>query len=296
MIWYIVWQFYLENYSNGLSGENNMELVSIIIRTCGRPHILKGALESVRNQTYKNIEVVVAEDGENTAKKMLEAEFADLNIKYANTGERKGRTVVGNLALSMATGQYFNFLDDDDLLLSKHIETLLNAIQQSEKMAAYSIAYESIVRYDSKAMCYREYKKWIRYRQPFNRTLLTFNNYIPIQSIMFSRELYDELGGFDETMDVLEDWELWVKYSTKTDFEFVDKITSLYRVPKKKNKRNTDFHLAYLAEIEKFKKYHVSMNYYDVNREVEYMLNYLKTPRWKRNLKKLRDKMLFHKR
>ena len=270
-----------------------MELVSIIIRTCGRPHILKGALESVRNQTYKNIEVVVAEDGENTAKKMLEEDFSDLNIKYANTGKKKGRTIVGNLALSMATGCYFNFLDDDDLLFPEHVETLLHAIRQSENMAAYSIAYESVVKYDSKTHCYKEYKKWVRYHQPFNRTLLTFNNYIPIQSIMFSRELYDQLGGFDESMDVLEDWELWVRYSTKSDFQFADKVTSLYRVPKKKVRRDADFHVAYLAVIDKFKKYEVCMNYYDVNRDVEYMLNYLKTPKWKRGLKQIRDNILY---
>lgn len=270
-----------------------MELVSIIIRTCGRPHILKGALESVRNQTYKNIEIVVAEDGENTAQKMLEENYGDLNVRYTYTGGKKGRTVVGNLALSMATGEYLNFLDDDDLLFPEHVETLVKAIRSSEKMAAYSIAYESIVEYDTKRECYKEHKRWIRYCQPFNRTLLTFNNYIPIQSIMFSRKLYKELGGFDETMDMLEDWELWVRYSTKTDFKFVDKITSLYRVPKRKNKRDAGFHAAYLAEIEKFKKYDVCMNYYDVNRDVEYMLNYLKTPKWKRFLKQVRDKIFY---
>ena len=106
--------------------------------------------------------------------------------------------------------------------------------------------------------------------------------------------LYEQLGGFDETMDVLEDWELWVRYSTKTDFSFVNQVTSLYRVPKKKNKRNAGFYNAYLIEIEKFKKYNFSMNYYDVNRDVEYMLNYLKTPKWKRVLKKIRDQILYN--
>lgn len=270
-----------------------MELVSIIIRTCGRPHVLRGALESIRNQTYKNIEVVIAEDGENSAQQMLEEDFADLNIRYVNTGNRKGRTVVGNLALSLATGEYLNFLDDDDLLFPEHVETLINVIRQSDNLAAYSIAYESVVKYDTKRNCYKEYKRWIRYRQPFNRTFLTFNNYIPIQSILFAKRLYEELGGFDETMDVLEDWELWVRYSTKTDFQFINKVTSLYRVPKKKTKRDADFYDAYLSIIEKFKKYDVCMNYYAINRDVDYMLNHLKTPKWKRFLKKIRNYVFY---
>ena len=127
-----------------------MELVSIVIRTCGRPHILRGALESVRNQNYKNIEVIVAEDGENTAQNMVEKEFSDLNIRYTNTGARRGRTVVGNLALAMATGDYLNFLVDDDLLFPEHVETLLHEIHKSKNLAAYSVAYESVVQYDAK--------------------------------------------------------------------------------------------------------------------------------------------------
>ena len=40
---------------------------------------------------------------------------------------------------------------------------------------------------------------------------------------MFDRSLYEELGGFDESLDFLEDWDLWVRYSTKTDFKFIDR-------------------------------------------------------------------------
>ena len=70
---------------------------------------------------------------------------------------------------------------------------------------------------------------------------------------MFSRKLYEELGGFDETMDMLEDWELWVRYSAKTDFLFIDKVTSLYHVPKKKQKRNAEFYNSYISTVERFK-------------------------------------------
>ena len=47
----------------------NQPLVSIIIRTCQRPHVLERALNSVRKQTYKNIQVVIVEDGENKSER-----------------------------------------------------------------------------------------------------------------------------------------------------------------------------------------------------------------------------------
>ncbi len=60
-------------------------LVSILVRTCGRPNTLRETLISLRNQTYKNIEIVIVEDGENISQKMIENEFSDLNIKYEAT-------------------------------------------------------------------------------------------------------------------------------------------------------------------------------------------------------------------
>ena len=48
---------------------------------------------------------------------------------------------------------------------------------------------------------------------------------------MFSREVYNECGGFDTNLDALEDWDLWLKYAMKYDFDFLKKTTSIYRVP-----------------------------------------------------------------
>lgn len=268
-------------------------MVSIIMRTCNRPHILRNALESVRAQTYKNIEVIIAEDGKDTARQMIETEFSDLNIKYVCTGERKGRTVVGNLALSMATGKYLNFLDDDDLLFHNHVEMLVNSLQGAEEKAAYSVAYESVVKYDEKKRSYREYKRFVRFNQPFNRIYLLVFNFLPIQTIMFERSLYEQLGGFDENLDVLEDWDLWVRYSTLTDYKYVNEITSLYRVPKKKIQRDAGMYEAYQKVPLKFKEYGYDLSYYDIHQELNYILNEIKTPGWKRFLKKIRDKTLY---
>lgn len=269
------------------------KLVSILVRTCNRPNILRGALESIRKQVYSNIEVVIVEDGENTAQEMIEAEFSDLNICYTCVGVHKGRTFVGNLALSMANGEYLNFLDDDDELFPQHVEKLVEVLEKSREKAAYAVAYESIVIYNEKQKCYNERNRKIRYRQPFNRAYLTFNNYIPIQSIMFARELYEELKGFDEQLDFLEDWDLWVRYSTATDFIYLDEVTSLYRVPYRKNERKENMYHAYNEVIKKFEQYNVQVNYYQMNRELEYVLEIIKTPKWKRVLKNIRDKMLY---
>ena len=126
-------------------------LVSIIVRTCGRPNVLRETLISLRNQTYKNIEVVVVEDGENKSEKMLKEEFNDLNIVYKATLEKKGRCVVGNIGMQLANGKYLNFLDDDDLFFADHVETLVQAFEKHpEYKLAYTTSFESKIEVKSK--------------------------------------------------------------------------------------------------------------------------------------------------
>lgn len=267
-----------------------MKMVSILIRTCGRPYILKETLESVRKQTYKNIQVIIVEDGENISQQMIEEEFSDMNIKYSFTGGKSGRTVVGNKAIEEADGEYLNFLDDDDLLLPMHVETLVELLNSTKCRAAYAVAYESVVKYNNKTKKYEEKKRRIRYRQPFNRVFLSFNNYIPIQTIMFEKSLFYELGGLDESLELLEDWDLWVRYSTVTDFAFLDEVTSIYRVPNNNFKRDIDMRKVYKNVVSKFESYDFYTDMKKINEDLEYVLDVIKTPKWKQKLKKLRDK------
>lgn len=253
------------------------EKVSIIVRTCGRPEVLRVALESIRKQTYKNIEVIIVEDGQPVSRSMICENYADLDITYYATEDRVGRSKVGNLGLALAKGEYFNFLDDDDILYPKHIEKLLQCIHERNVDAAYSVAEESQIKVISKEpYVVKEKRIIVRYRQTYNKMLLFSFNYIPIQSIMFKRTMFDNLGGFDEKLDYLEDWDLWVRYSTKYNFVFLDDITSKYFVPyrsKKKMERNRELEKALNSVRDKFSQYQVTLNVKQLNSDMDYVLN-----------------------
>ena len=212
--------------------EKELPLVSIIVRTCGRPDYLRETLVSIRNQTYKNIEVVVAEDGEAISDKMINEEFSDMNIKYFATNEKVGRCKAGNLALKNASGDYLNFLDDDDLFYPDHVEVLVSEMLKGNEKVVYDSAFETPVYVLSK----EPYKYIVndivtRYNLEFNYLSLMYSNITPIQAVMFAREVYETCGGFDEEMDALEDWDLWIRYALKYPFRYIDRTTSLYRVP-----------------------------------------------------------------
>ena len=280
--------------------EMNQPKISVIIRTCSRPQVLRRALNSIREQVYKNIEVVVVEDGSNISEELLNKEFLDLNIVYRATGEKKGRCYVGNLGMQLATGTYFNFLDDDDIFLPNHLQVLQETIDREGVKAAYGWAEEhQIIITDKEKYAFAVKHKMFRYKQPFNRVLLCYHNYIPIQSILFSRELYDRYGGFDEQLEVLEDWDLWVRYAVHEKFVMVPIATSVYYTPYKaslKEGRQKQLDDGLAAVHKKHQELMLSCSVSEINKDVEYLLTaYTPPENGKRYYLKKIWNFLFHK-
>lgn len=212
-------------------------LVSIIVRTCGRPNVLRENLISLRNQTYKNIEIVIVEDGKNISEKMIKEEFSDLNIRYEATNEKKGRCFVGNRAMELATGEYLNLLDDDDLFFADHVETLLRGFEQEKEKykLAYTSSLETKINVISREPSYKYEVEEIAlvHNRPYSRLRLLTMNMFPIQAVMFKREIFEKYGGMDEELDNLEDWEMWARFGMENKYLYIPKATSLYRVPAK---------------------------------------------------------------
>lgn len=246
----------------------NHPLVSIIVRTCNRPCVLRETLISLRNQTYKNIEIVIVEDGQDISRKMIKEEFSDLNIKYFAFGKKVGRCKAGNKALSMASGKYLNFLDDDDLFYDDHVSVLVGELENSKEKIAYATSFEtSIIVHSKKPYNYQITGERNGISTEFSHLKILYNNITPIQCVMFDREVYEKCGGFDEELDALEDWDLWIKYSLEYPFKYVKRTTSIYRVPaqEKDAKNREGFLNSYLDKVrEKYKNKIVKANMQDV--------------------------------
>lgn len=235
--------------------------ISIIIRTHNRPTLLRQALESVANQTLKNdVEVIVVEDGPAASQAVIEQFSRLLQIKHVATMTHVGRTKAANIGLEISSGQYINFLDDDDVLLPHHIETMLQGFHENPKAAAvHAAAVErkiSIVSLDP--LEYKIRREYVKHNQPLTNGILFHQNMFPIQAVMFKRQLYEIYGGMDEQLDLLEDWDLWIKYSLHGQFHYIDSITSIYHIPSTmKNERERENRLFQQEKIlkEKYKEH-----------------------------------------
>ncbi|SFV01856.1 Glycosyltransferase like family 2 [Polaromonas sp. YR568] len=211
-------------------------MVSVVMRTYrGRLPWLREAVSSVLNQTHSRIELVVVEDGSDDAKAYMEevAGTGTLASVIYRALPKVGRSKAGNAGLALTTGEFLVFLDDDDLFFAEHVETLATELAARPTLGAtYSLAYQVSTEVHSlDPLRYEETTHDIVHRQPFSRPVLWHHNYMSIQAVLFRRALYEQHGGFDESMESLEDWNLWTRYSLQQDFLLIEKATSLYRVP-----------------------------------------------------------------
>jgi glycosyltransferase involved in cell wall biosynthesis len=246
--------------------DTELPLVTIITRTYqGRGHFLKECMVSVINQTYPNIQHIIVEDGGNThADLVSKTKFSygsAYNVEFHGF-EKKGRSFTGNQGLKKATGEYCLFLDDDDLIFPDHIEVLVSeALKDLTLSAVYSLAWDvhTDIFQDNNEVSYHEkhFETLPLFYQEYDFQTLLNHNYIPIQSILFKRKLYEDRGGFEEDMDQLEDWNLWTRFAFRSTFKYTPKTTSLFRTPADKEERMRRAKIldsAFFYAIEKQKK------------------------------------------
>lgn len=233
--------------------ESGAARVSVVTRTHGsKTGLLREALAAVINQSYADIEHLVVEDRGDVAGALVRRTAAvyGRDIRYL-TSLSGGRTAAGNMGLAEARGDLLMLLDHDDLLFCDHIEVLQRKLAtRPELAAAYALGWEVQTQFDEDGG-YREITHILPpgHRHAFDRERLMDVNFMPIQTILFRRGLFEAEGGFDLDLDHLEDWNLWSRYANHGDFEMIPKLTSLYRTPADpaaRAQRQADLDAAYL--------------------------------------------------
>jgi lipopolysaccharide biosynthesis protein/glycosyltransferase involved in cell wall biosynthesis len=130
-----------------------------------------------------------------------------------------GRPEACNAGLDAVKGDYFCFLDEDDILLPGAIAELVQALRQSTAVAAYGI----IERVNGR-MAHE-----VLYDHPFSYGKLFWENYIPNLAVLYRSRLPESGCRFDETLEVFEDWDFLLQVCEKGDLIFRDVKIGLYR-------------------------------------------------------------------
>jgi len=203
----------------------NLPLVTIIVRTKNRPGLLQEALQSICEQTYPKIEIIVVNDEGNDVSEVVE-DFLPLvsAIQLIQLSLCSGRSGAANEGLKNVSGEWAGFLDDDDLLEATHIEQLVRFALQNDAKVIYSGTKVLQVNQDGTNNEINEYNV------PYSSERLLFQNFIPIHSALFNREMIDNGACFDTSFDFFEDWDFWLQLSQKTGFLHSPAVTAIYRL------------------------------------------------------------------
>ncbi len=205
--------------------ERDHSLISVIVRTKDRPRVLREALESIAVQTWRPVEAVVVNDGGSAVGEIVEAFGGRLDVTLLEHERSRGRVEAANAGISGARGEWIAFLDDDDLLLPEGLEALMGA---TGGWACVAYGRVPAVRYPPEG---GEAGRTIRtFGIPFDPDLLLFENFIPIVGCLIPREALEAVGGLDASLEVFEDWDLFLRLSDRLEFRFVDREVARYRI------------------------------------------------------------------
>jgi len=193
-----------------------MNKVSIIIPTYNRKCFLREAVNSVLNQTYKDFELIVIDDGSTDGTQEMIKEFGG-KIIYKSQ-ENRGASSARNVGISMSKGKLISFLDSDDVW---HKEKLSEQMKFFKEHPEAKICYtdEIWVRHGVRVNPMRKHQKysgWV-----FDKCLPLC--IISISSVMIRREVFDEIGLFDEDLPACEDYDMWLRISARYPVYFIEK-------------------------------------------------------------------------
>ena len=195
-------------------------LVSVIIPTLNRGAQLEVAVRSVLNQTLQDLEVVVVNDGGQSAAWVTRL---DPRVIYIDHERNQGMAAARNTGILASRGRYIAYLDDDDRFYPSHLAIAMGCLERQGLDVVYTDAcrvWERTI--DGELVVIHRDRP---YSVDFDPQAILFTNFIPTLCIVHSRRCLDLVGLFDTSLRRTEDWELWIRISRQFLFHHIPEIT-----------------------------------------------------------------------
>lgn len=193
--------------------------ISIIIPTYNRSELLVRAVESVLSQAFEDFELIIVDDGstDNTREMVQKLVKKDSRIKYIYQENSGGAAKPKNVGIKSSQGDYIAILDSDDEWLPQKLEKQLDVFEKSDNPNLSFVTCNALVIGEKKIEKYNITKPKNPQREILMRDYLGSGS-----GMIYKREVFDAVGGFDESLKSGQDWEMRIRLLEKYDFEIVD--------------------------------------------------------------------------
>lgn len=200
--------------------DENRPLVSVVIPTYKRPVYLKRAIDSVLNQTYKNVEAIVVDDNNPETEDRLETEEMmkeyerNPRVTYIRQERNKGGSAARNTGWRVSKAEYITFLDDDDELLPERTRLQVECLEELD--ASWGMCYTgyTVNKEDGTHQTSSETRSGYLYPEALMRTLFMGSG----SNLFLRKSVVDEINGYDES------------FRRNQDLEFLARAAENYKI------------------------------------------------------------------
>ena len=203
---------------------NSSPLVSVVIPCYNHQYYVEKSLKSVIAQTYKNIEIIVIDDGSKDNSVKVLKELQKNNKFILECQENMGVCNTLNRAIGMSNGKYIAILASDDYWDLTKIEKQVKVLETSKNS---EFCFTQALEFDSNT----DKNMRIFPKNPLSGNVLNsvfVRQHVPAGSMMFSKNLFDKLSGFDESLKE-EDWDFVIRSAANTNFTSIKEPLFFYR-------------------------------------------------------------------
>ena len=196
--------------------------VSVVLPTFNRLRFLRPAIESVYAQTFTDWELIIADDGSDLeTRQYLQSLAGHPRVRVVWLTHTGRPSVVRNAALLTAAGEYVAFMDSDDLWATQKLQRQIETLR-ARPHCRWS--YTAFLRVDwhGNPLPEETHRHWVPYEGDIFEHVVTGRASIRTPSVLATRQLIAQAGGFDETMLSAEDYDLWLRLALFSDVAIVD--------------------------------------------------------------------------
>ena len=200
-------------------GEN---MISVLMCTYNRAAYLKRAIDSVLNQTYSNLELIIVDDGSTDNSREIIESYKDERVIYMPLEQNSFYCYAANYGLKSCKGDYIAFINSDDEWLPEKLEKQLCFLNEHPECGGCftevslmdrdgrDITDECLEMKELFAKRFKTRKEWMNY-------FLRVDNCLCHPSALIRKNIMDETGGFNLLYCQLADYDLWIRLVEKTD-------------------------------------------------------------------------------
>ena len=203
---------------------SNDILFSVIINCYNSEEFLNECINSVLNQSHSKLEIIIINNKSTDNTKNIIHSYSDKRIKYFETPKFMSLGKARNFGLNKVKGEFIGFLDSDDYWESDKLKDSINLFDKNN-----GVVYSDVTYFYNNGS-FKLYNK----RRPhkgncFEKLLIDYS--LCLSSILISKEIIDKYSiEFDETYEVCEDYDFFIRLAAKTQLNFVNKPHVNYRI------------------------------------------------------------------